>query len=109
MATANAHRNGTEVHHDDQRDGSLLADLSGLVSPLAGCRIVSLRAHRLAIAFPAGELGMESRFADRGPGHLRARRRQMVCIARPRRTPLAGRPGSLRGTGTGKRDSVAVG
>src|SRR6266478_4838536 len=100
MAATNAGRNGIEVHHDDERDGPLLALLTDLVGPFAGCPIVGLRVPRLALAFSAGGLGRESRFPCRGPGARRARQRYMVSGSHPCREAVAGRARSLRRPGT---------
>src|SRR5581483_3777996 len=78
-----------------------MADVSGLVGRLPDCRLVGSRTRRLALALLGGRPGPEGGFARRGSGPRRARRRRVVPASDPRREAVAGRAGSLRGTGTG--------
>jgi len=63
-----------------------MADFSGLVGRLPGCRIVDLRARRLALALLGGRPTLEGGFARRGSGSRRACRRRVVSASSPHRT-----------------------
>ena len=106
MAKGDAGRNGTEMQHENHRDGSCPADGSGLVSHLPACPIVSLRAHRLALVPVVGRLSLESCFTRRCCRSRRARQRYVVCVSCPRREAVAGGVGSLRPAGTREGDSL---
>ena len=81
-----------------------MADVSGLVGRLQGCRIVDLRARRLAPALLGGRPTLEGDFARRISGYRHACRRRVVSASSPHRTAVAGCAGSLRRTGTGEGD-----
>jgi hypothetical protein len=90
--------------HAYQRSSPQMADVSGLVGRLQGCRIVDLRARRLALALLGGRPTLAGGFARRISGARRACRRRVVSASSPHRTAVAGCAGSLRRTGTGEGD-----